>query len=307
MAGAVIDTLKQQGFVLFNDVWLQFSADNNDALELTAAVWLMSVSRRIIGAPQMKIYCVASVVPELTAAFKPYVLPNDDALSKTKIFSVLDIDKNDSVHTVANYLYNDKKTVPREFYPYLNGSVEEYAEAFLNSSSRALVLMGKPGTGKTSFIRELVLCMKRSSMICSDTQLLMTRALYRHFGASPQRILIVEDADMVVRKRENDNPVMAGILGILDGVVGNDKRIIISTNLESTNSIDEALLRPGRLFDLLKFKPLTNEQAHAARAAIDLPAISSMTLPLLTLAEALNYELVEGMTSSANTGIGFKR
>jgi ATP-dependent 26S proteasome regulatory subunit len=39
------------------------------------------------------------------------------------------------------------------------------------------------------------------------------------------------------------------------------KKIILSTNLSDINSIDEALLRPGRCFDIIETRHLSDQEA----------------------------------------------
>ena len=50
---------------------------------------------------------------------------------------------------------------------------------------------------------------------------------------------------------------MYHLLGLSDGLIQSfNKKIIISTNLPNLTNIDEAVIRKGRCFDVLNFRPL---------------------------------------------------
>ena len=62
---------------------------------------------------------------------------------------------------------------------------------------------------------------------------------------------------------------MASLLNHINGVVSNSRtKFIFSTNLDSIDSIDSALLRPGRCFDILPFRKLSYVEGVAIRKAM---------------------------------------
>jgi len=73
--------------------------------------------------------------------------------------------------------------------------------------------------------------------------------------------LVLEDIDINLQSRRNGNTFMTKLLSGSDGLIKNSKKIIMSTNLSNVNDIDEALLRPGRMFDLLRTRKLSYEEA----------------------------------------------
>ncbi|MBW6072289.1 hypothetical protein, partial [Pseudomonas aeruginosa] len=101
--------------------------------------------------------------------------------------------------------------------------------------------------------------------------------------------IITEDSDKMVAKREDGNSNMAGLLNATAGLVSTKTKIIISTNLPTLRDVDEALVRPGRAFDILTFKTLTAEQANDARIANGLEPVDFVGNNF-TLAEALNTD-----------------
>jgi len=79
-------------------------------------------------------------------------------------------------------------------------------------------------------------------------------------------ILIFDDLDFLLSSRKEDrqdnikNQFISNLLSFSDGVDNNFTKIIITTN-QPFDTIDEALLRKGRLFGIFEFRPLTIEEA----------------------------------------------
>jgi ATP-dependent 26S proteasome regulatory subunit len=75
----------------------------------------------------------------------------------------------------------------------------------------------------------------------------------------------MEDADAFLAARKDGNTLMHRFLNMSDGLISaKNKKLVFSTNLPNISDIDEALLRPGRCFDILQFRPLTRAEAQAA-------------------------------------------
>ena len=73
--------------------------------------------------------------------------------------------------------------------------------------------------------------------------------------------VILEDADELMRKRSEGNRHMSAILNLTSGVAPSSRKLIITTNLPHLREVDEALLRKGRTFAVLKFRHHTREEA----------------------------------------------
>lgn len=156
--------------------------------------------------------------------------------------------------------------VPHEVegaYPWLNGSVQEFADRYMNSTANILLIQGPRGTGKTTFLKQLIEACGVPSRITYDKALLESDSLFIDFIKDREPgLLIVEDNDNLLRSRENGNDAMARILNIGDGVISFvGKKMIFTTNLDNLDSVDSALTRPGRCFDILKFRNLTDDEA----------------------------------------------
>lgn len=150
-----------------------------------------------------------------------------------------------------------------EMYPFLNGeTLESYYQRFNDSNASILILIGPPGTGKTSFIRGFLAHCGSSAIVTYDQKVLACDDLFSTFVESSSDVLVLEDADLFLSARKDGNDMMHKFLNVGDGLVTvKGKKMIFSTNLPSVNDIDDALLRPGRCYDILHFDELDGTEA----------------------------------------------
>lgn len=148
-------------------------------------------------------------------------------------------------------------------YPWMKDSIESYTKKFLDAKECVLVLKGSPGTGKTSFIKRMIESSKTSAMVTYDSSLLFSDGFFASFMTRDDcNILVIEDADNMLGSRTEGNPLMDRLLNASDGLISlSSKKIIFSTNLGNVSSIDQALLRKGRCFDIIDFRRLTRDEA----------------------------------------------
>jgi hypothetical protein len=191
--------------------------------------------------------------------------------------------------------------LPRtEFYPQLGDEpLTDYYDRFVSSGSNVLVLIGPPGTGKTSFIRGLLHHTGGEALVSYDTAILESDEIFADFMSGDETFMVLEDADTFLSSRsKSGNTIMHRFLNLGDGLMSTGrKKIIFSTNLPSIRDIDDALLRPGRCFDVMRFGRLSADEARAIR-----PDYAGTTP--VTLAELLGEG---GNTSTANQPVGFAR
>ena len=158
-----------------------------------------------------------------------------------------------------------------EMYPFLNSSLADYYDAYMKSSASILLLLGPPGTGKTTFIRGLLQHTNSSAMVSYDSTLLEKDYIFATFIEGDRNLFIVEDADLFLKSRNEGNTMMHKFLNVGDGLVTTkNKKMIFSTNLPSVREIDPALIRPGRCFDILEFRNLNREEATKLSKKIDI-------------------------------------
>lgn len=203
---------------------------------------------------------------------------------------------------------SEQSFAKQEFYPWLDQSIEEFAEAFSRSRSNVTLLVGPPGTGKSTFLRTMMLLLDRERKGLVDHEPLILDYNFGRWMRSFRRdgVLGIEDADRLVLSRQSGNDQMSMVLNTADGVVSGNGKFIISTNLPSISKVDPALLRPGRNFAVLEFGLLTAEQAAAARASVGMKPIEFDPDRKYALGEALSeHPSVFHPSDHSRTGTGF--
>lgn len=175
-----------------------------------------------------------------------------------------------------------------EYYPYIDGGIEQFIDNYLKSPASILIFIGEPGTGKTSLLRHMIYNRKLKAQMTFEESILSRESFYIDYAAnSTHNLLIIEDADLILSPREDQNKLMARLLNISDGLVKLDrKKMIFTTNLSNVGRIDPAMTRPGRCFDVVHFRPLSRKEAQIAanKAEIELDFDGSE----ITLAEMFN-------------------
>lgn len=133
---------------------------------------------------------------------------------------------------------------------------------------KGLVLLhGKPGTGKTTYIRYLINKLNKNKIFVPPnlTGMLSDPGFIPFLMDNPDCVLFVEDAENVLRSREDggNNQAVSNILNITDGLLSDCLNIqIVATFNTHIKNIDEALLRKGRLIAQYEFTPLEPERAE---------------------------------------------
>jgi SpoVK/Ycf46/Vps4 family AAA+-type ATPase len=175
-------------------------------------------------------------------------------------------------------------------YPYIHNGAQKYIDEFLNAEPSIIILIGEPGTGKTNFIRNMLHQMNKEVYLSYDGNILRKDDIFISFVADKNAgAFVIEDADNLLASRKAGNDVMSKLLNIGDGLISlGKKKLIFSTNLETTNDIDPAITRPGRCFDVLKFRKLTLDEANVVCDEYNLSSLWENKK--YTIAEIFNQE-----------------
>ena len=175
-----------------------------------------------------------------------------------------------------------------------------------NKSSLHL-LYGKPGTGKSTYIRYLCGLVKKEIVFLPGqmAQNLDNIAMTKYLMDNPNSVLVIEDAEELIVSRDSKrNSNLAMILNITDGILGESLGIqIIATFNTDVQNIDPALKRKGRLKSAYEFRALSPDKAN--RLLIE-QNMNYCTDEDMTLAEIYNISEEEQYRSPERKLVGFK-
>ncbi len=200
-----------------------------------------------------------------------YILEIENILSKFIVkksvvsYSVL---QNNNSEELNELFYQE--SIEIDFNPIATPFIEDvdaYIENFLNSKAPVLILQGEPGTGKTTFVKYLLKTMqekvvqKRDDfkvMYSFDEYIFYLSDFYKRIIYDDYDVLVLEDINQVLHKNQDENVLnpINKFLSVTDGLISKYKKIIITTNIESKHHINQALLRPGRCYDVVPFRKL---------------------------------------------------
>lgn len=197
------------------------------------------------------------------------------------------------------------RTPLSEMYPFLNDEpIEDYYDRYLKSDASILLLIGPPGTGKTTFIRGFLQHTGSSAVVTYDASILEKDYVFAQFIEGEATVMVMEDADTFLKARSDGNSMMHRFLNVGDGLVTTKgKKLVFSTNLPSIRDVDSALIRPGRCFDILHFENLSKEDAITLATKVGLDS-TKLTKDSYSIAEIFNGE-VQQHSKVLNRKVGF--
>lgn len=210
----------------------------------------------------------------------------------------------------VNVPLNRDRLPVEEMYPFLKGeSLASYYDRYMVSSANILLLIGPPGTGKTTFIRGLLAHHNCSAIVTYDAQILEKDGFFARFIEDDSSVMVLEDSDAFLKSRSDGNTMMHRFLNVGDGLVTTKgKKMVFSTNLPSIRDIDSALIRPGRCFDIVTFAPLEVSEAQdlAVKLNVELPVRPrGKETDKYSIAEVFHAQQTNAESVATNRKVGF--
>jgi hypothetical protein len=181
-------------------------------------------------------------------------------------------------------------------------------ERLRKKNDKGIVLLhGKPGTGKTSYIRYLISTTKKPvlflppNMAASITDPGLMNVLIKR----PNSIFVIEDAEnIIIDRNQSGSSSVSALLNLADGVLSDclNIQIICSFNTDLSR-VDSALTRKGRLIAKYEFTELNVAKSQALSNKL---GFSSIIASPMTLAAVYNQNETEFAATTYRKSIGFK-
>lgn len=184
---------------------------------------------------------------------------------------------------------------------------------FLKQDKRSglVLLHGKQGTGKTSYIRHLINTVNKSyiylppNIIKEFSDPGFVSFISDYYGS----ILIIEDCEDILKSRSSvdkpDSNAITTLLNLTDGLLSDafNLKIICTFNTDLKN-IDKAILRKGRLIVRYEFKELETDKVEKLLKTLKIKDIKPepMTLADIYGVSANNY----GNLLDMNKKVGYR-
>lgn len=175
--------------------------------------------------------------------------------------------------------------------------------------SGLVLFHGTPGTGKSTYIRFLVHCVRKRVIFLPSRVAgnLDSPSMMGFLIDNKDSILVIEDAEDLIKSRDSHNESgISMLLNLTDGILGESLGIqVICTFNTKISNVDSALLRKGRLIAAYEFNaldPMKSGRLLEKLGVADYPVSGAMTLAeIYNTRENFTNNLVE-----AKRPIGFQ-
>ncbi|MAP22952.1 MAG: hypothetical protein CL582_18665 [Alteromonadaceae bacterium] len=230
--------------------------------------------------------------------FKPYVMPQP-----VEINALVGFDESNGRAKLVSRKINGNDNVPLDcFYPFIEESIDDLSSNYIKSNGNLLLLMGIPGSGKTTLMRDICRRYRDRDIYQISGPTLINSPLFNPFISDLKdgSIVVIEDADELLMSRRGGNQSMSMLLNELDGIATRDVKFIMSTNLSNVSDIDEAIYRTGRCYKVINFRKLNLDEINtiASECNLDVSHVTGKSV----LADVFNASPIRDEDVKSNVG-----
>lgn len=217
----------------------------------------------------------------------------DDLYTAWKIFKEVFENRKDKLRVSLNHFYVDfgqitsflsdieEKDIGAEpkYTPYID--IDEMFSQFFKGRENILMFVGPSGLGKSKLSSLAIKYMfehpeefdksgYEEVVTVKSTQVLASDEFWHNLQVIKPRLVIIDDLDFMLGARDEEitsghdvqkNAFMNQFLSFSDGIIKSNTKFIITTN-QDIDDIDSALLRKGRLFEIIQLRPLTKDECE---------------------------------------------
>ncbi len=224
------------------------------------------------------------IVKDIFDIYKEYHLSDDDVIITMTTYFNSGGHMTSSDRVLAK---DDINSISTMYYPYIDTSL--MFKQFFSLQENILILTGAPGIGKSKLATAILKYASDndhylpydkvkdfdadtnyvSVAYVKSTKVLADDQFWRDLEMSYYDFVIMDDLDFFLTKRDAEvntsddidkNQFLNQFLSFTDGMEKNKTKFIITTN-QPFEDLDMALLRKGRLFDILELRSLKRKEA----------------------------------------------
>ena len=180
---------------------------------------------------------------------------------------------------------------------------EKITKFFDEDSENLMILYGIPGSGKTNYIKNLIVNCDRDVIYVppSMVSIISDPGFVSFMLQNQGNVLIIEDAEQILSQERNS--ATQNILGLSDGFLKDSLKLkIICTMNADIKTIDPALLRKGRLYLSHHFDKLSVVDANKLAKYCGIDHVFDEDI---TLCDIFNLDAFESPLKKQERSIGF--